>query len=382
MSVVQEQHPAASRDFHVFTLTSPKGNLVAKFTNFGATLTHLIVKDKDGKARDVVSGFDNPSDFANQPHPYFGAVIGRVGNRIKKAQFQLNGKTYQLNKNDGENHLHGGNKGFDKAFWTATIESQNPPTLRFNYTSPDSEENYPGAIDVTVIYTLTDSKLSFDYSAKLSDSNPADLQTIVNLTSHPYFNLSGYETPDIRNHTLHLPTAKSVLQLGPGGIPTGEVLSFASRPDLDFTTKPKIVSADINNIKDPGFPGFDHHWLIQDVPSAPYGDVISGDKAALSKVSAAVSSPDTGITMNLYTDSIGLQFYSGNFLGAGGVNLQAKESTQKFGGEVPVYKQYSGFCLEPSAPVDAASHEAWRKTVVLSKGQTWKQTMILEFVIA
>ncbi|KAJ3045651.1 hypothetical protein HDV00_007776 [Rhizophlyctis rosea] len=382
MSATQETHPAAPADFQVYTLTSPSGDLVAKFTNFGATLTHLIVKDGKGVARDVVSGFDNPADFQSEPHPYFGALVGRVCNRIAKGHFELNGKGYDLNINDGVNHLHGGNKAYDKVFWTGSILTQSPPTLRFTYLSKDRDEKYPGDLNVSVVYTVTDSKLNIAYSASLADSNPADLQTVVNLTSHPYFNLSGFENPDIRNHTLHLPTAKGVLEMKEGGIPTGQILSLSSRPDLDFTTAPKVISKDMNNIKDPGFLGFDHHWIIQDIPEGPYADgIVTGNTAALQEISASVTSPETGLTMNVRTDSVGLQFYSGNFLGKP-KDLKAKESTQKFNGEVPLYKQFSGLCLEPSAPVDAINHDAWRKTAVLSKGQTWKQTLILEFARA
>lgn len=259
-------------------------------------------------------------------------------------------------------------RGFDKKYWRPTILKDDPPTVRFEYTSPDGEEGYPGELTVSVTYTLTETDLVVDFSASLTDHNPDDLQTIVNMTAHPYFNLSGFLDPDIKYHTCQIPTARGYLELTENQVPTGRVIAISEEnPCFDFA-KPKTLNEgllrELPHMKHLG--GYDNFFLLH--TSKPPTTTIASP-------AAIVRSPTTGITLSLHTNANGFQLYTGNFLDG------------SFGGKSPqpdgtVYKKHAGLCLEPSAPIDAVNHAQWRGMVVLGKGEEWSQTVIYRFGVA
>jgi aldose 1-epimerase len=304
---------------------------------YGATLTELHVPDKDGKRGDVVLGFDSLAPYLKGV-PYFGATVGRVGNRIAKGKFTLDGKEYTLAVNNGPNSLHGGLKGFDKQVWTAEpIKSADGPAVKFTYHSPDGEEGYPGNLDVTVVYTLTNKNgLRIDYTATTDKNTP------VNLTNHSYFNLAGHGnvlgTEMVINADRYLPVDDTL-------IPTGALADVKGTP-LDFTT-PHPIGAHLNELSgDPK--GYDHCY------------VINGDGHSLT-LAARAYEPTTGRVLEMYTTEPGVQFYTGNFLdgtltGMGGF----------------VYKQHDAFCLEAEHFPDSVNHPSFPSTI-LHPGETYHQ---------
>jgi aldose 1-epimerase len=328
----------------LYTLTNSSG-AVAKVMTYGAILAELDVPDRDGKLGDVVLGFDNLKDYL-AGHPYFGATVGRVANRIAKGKFTLDGKEYKLAVNNGPNSLHGGVKGFDKVVWKAEPETlPDGAALKLTYQSKDGEEGYPGNLDVTVVYTLTNANaLRIDYTAK------GDKATPVNLTNHTYFNLAGTKSGDILGHELTLfadrytPTDETL-------IPTGEIKPVKDTP-LDFT-KPTRIGERIDQLK--GEPvGYDHNYVLNS----------EGKELALA---ARVHEAKTGRTMEMYTTEPGVQFYTGNFLdgkqtGRGGV----------------VYKKHAGFCLEAQHFPDSVNHANF-PSMILQPGKTYRQTTIYKF---
>ena len=327
-----------------YILTNTNG-MTAKIITYGAILTELDVPDRDGKMGDVVLGFDNLKDYL-AGHPYFGATVGRVANRIAKGEFTLDGKKYKLAVNNAPNSLHGGQKGFDKVVWKA--ESKALPDgagVEFTYVSKDGEEGYPGNLTATVVYTLTNNNaLRIDYKATTDKATP------VNLTNHTYFNLAGAKAGDILDHELMIAAEKYT----PGDetlIPTGEIKPVKGTP-LDFT-KPKRIGERIDQIKsDPV--GYDHNFVLNS----------GGKELALA---ASVREPKTGRIMEMYTTEPGVQFYTGNFL----------DGKQKGRGGV-VYKKHWGFCLEAQHFPDALHHENF-PSIILKPGETYKQTTIYKF---
>jgi aldose 1-epimerase len=304
---------------------------------YGATLTELHVPDKSGTMGDVVLGCDNLGQYL-KGSPYFGATVGRVGNRIAKGKFTLDGKEYTLAVNNGPNALHGGIKGFDKRVWAArTVRSDDGPAVRFTYHSPDGEEGYPGNLDVTVTYTLTNQNaLRLDYSAK------TDKDTPVNLTNHTYFNLAGHG--DILNTELML-NADKYLAVDDTLIPTGEMKDVKGTP-MDFTT-PHTIGERINQVGgDPK--GYDHCY------------VINGGGKSLT-LAARAFEPTSGRVLEMQTTEPGVQFYTSNFLdgsltGKGGVK----------------YAQHTAFCLEAEHYPDSVNHPEFPSTI-LHPGETYHQ---------
>jgi aldose 1-epimerase len=329
------------------TLTNDKG-VEARIMTYGGIVVSLKVPDRNGKSGDVVLGYDNLQGYLKD-NPYFGALIGRYGNRIAKGQFTLDGKAYQLAQNNGENHLHGGVVGFDKVVWNAKeVSTQDGIALHLSYVSHDGEEGYPGNLPVTVVYTLTDNnELRIDYSAT------TDQKTIVNLTNHAYFNLAGAGQGDILEHQMML-NADRFTPVDQGLIPTGELRSVKGTP-MDFT-KPTPIGARIDQ-KDEQLIfglGYDHNWVLN-----------GGDgKLALA---ARVSEPTTGRVMEVYTTEPGMQFYSGNFL----------DGTITGKAERVYYKRY-GFCLEAQHFPDSPNKPNF-PSVVLNPGQKYSQTTIYKF---
>jgi len=274
-----------SKKVYLFTLTNTRGAEV-KITNYGGTVTSFVTADKAGKRSSVIIGFDSLNTYLQKP-PYFGALIGRYGNRIGDAKFTLDGKQYNLAANDGKNTLHGGLKGFDKVVWDATVVNDSLPSLTLNYVSKDGEEGYPGNLKVTVLYTLTeDNELKIVYDAETDKATP------VNLTNHSYFNLSGDVSNTILSHTLMI-DANNYTPVDNTLIPTGEIKAVKGTA-FDFTA-PKAIGRDM----DPG--GYDHNW------------VLNKKDASLQKV-AVLSDSASGRSLEVYTTEPGLQFYTGNFL--------------------------------------------------------------------
>ncbi|MGD0090155.1 MAG: aldose epimerase family protein [Planctomycetota bacterium] len=331
----------------LFTLRNASG-LEAQITNYGGLLTALQVPDRNGKNADVVLGFDNLESYL-KGHPYFGALVGRYGNRIAKGKFSLNGTNYTLAVNNGPNALHGGLKGFDKAVWQSKeLQTEDGPALELTHVSKDGDEGYPGTLTATVVYTLTDkNELKLEYSAR------TDKDTVVNLTHHSYFNLAGAGRRDILDHALML-NADRFTPVDKDLIPTGELRSVKGTP-LDFTT-PTTIGARINQDDEQlkFGSGYDHNWVLNG----------AGGKLELA---ARVTEPSTGRIMEVYTTEPGIQFYTGNFLDATNIGKGGK-----------VYKHRYGFCLETQHFPDSPNHPAF-PTTVLKPGETYRQTTVYRF---
>jgi len=332
----------------LFTLVNGNG-MEAKITNYGAIVISLKVKDKDGNFGDVVLGYNTLEEYI-QNNPYFGAIVGRWGNRIEKGKFTLDGVEYTLAINDGENHLHGGKKGFDKVVWDAEMIEGSEPALKLSYLSKDMEEGYPGNMKVTVIYTLTnDDGLKIEYHAT------TDKPTVHNLTHHSYFNLAGAGVGTILDHVLWI-NADQTTPVVPGLIPTGEVKDLTGTP-LDFRT-PTPIGARIDD-KDEQLalgPGYDHNWVLND-----------WDQTL--KLAVTLHDPKTGRFMEVLTTEPGMQFYSGNFLDG---TITGKD------GKVYLYR--SALCLEADHFPNSPNTPNF-PSVVLRPGETYTQTTIYRFSV-
>jgi len=341
----QDFGAADGQPITLYTLTNSHG-MSASIMNYGATLVKLIVPDKDGKADDVVLGFDDLAGYLKKDNdPYFGATIGRYGNRIAKGQFSLDGHSYQLAVNNGPNALHGGLKGFDKQVWKAEVVSTNPPTILFSRVSPDGEEGYPGTMKASVHYTLTDkNQIKMYYTAT------TDKPTVLNLTHHSYFNLAGAGNGTILDDLLTL-NADAYTPVDDTLIPTGEIKKVDGTP-MDFR-KPTAIGARIQQVG--GKPvGYDHNFVLND-PGAGVRWI------------ATVQEPTSGRRMKVYSDQPGVQFYSGNFLDGTITGKNGK-----------VYQQYFALCLEPQHFPDSPNEPKF-PSVVLKPGETYHSTIIYGF---
>ena len=328
-----------------FTLRNAAG-VEVRAISYGGIITFLRVPDRSGTFDDIVLGFDRLDGYLKDP-PFFGAIIGRYGNRIAKGQFTLDGATYELATNNGPNHLHGGNKGFDKVLWKAEpVEGKNAVT--FTRTSPDGEEGYPGNLQVQVTYTLTDqNELIVDYRAT------TDKATVVNLTQHSYFNLAGQASGDILGHELML-NADRYTPVDGTLIPTGELAPVEGTP-FDFRT-PTAIGARIGDA-DPQLKngqGYDHNWVLNR----------SGDGLQLA---ARVVEPKTGRTLEVRTSEPGIQFYSGNFLDG---TLTGKQGAK--------YNHRTGFCLETQHFPDSPNQPNFPSTT-LRPGEEYRTTTVFTF---
>lgn len=325
----------------LYTLTNDKG-IIMKVTNYGGIITSLIVPDKDGNPGDIVLGYDSLEGYLEKT-PYFGAIIGRYGNRIAKGAFKIDGKEFHLPINDGPNHLHGGLQGFDKVVWDATeFKTDSTVGLIFHRLSKDMEQGYPGNLDVTVTYTLNNNnELRFDYLAT------TDKPTPVNLTQHSYFNLAG--NGDIKGHELLIKAPKYTV-VDSLLIPTGELRDVKGTP-FDFTIA-KPIGKDL--MATGGKPiGYDHNFVLE--------------TKGLDEVAIKVTEPTSGRVMEVFTQEPGVQFYSGNFLDG---TIKGK------GGKV--YNQYDGFCLETQHFPDSPNHPAFPNTI-LRPGEKYQTTTIYKF---
>jgi aldose 1-epimerase len=331
----------------LFTLTNRNG-MEAKITNYGGIVTTLTAPDRNNKYADVVLGF-NDLDSYLKGHPYFGALVGRYGNRIAKGRFTLNGIEYKLAVNNGENHLHGGIKGFDKVVWTArSMRTKLGPALSLTYVSKDMEEGYPGNLTVKVVYTLTNNnELRIDYSAS------TDKDTVTNLTHHSYFNLAGEGTGDILNHQLLL-KASRFTPTDAGSIPTGELRNVQGTP-FDFLKSTAIgarINQDEEQLKFGG--GYDHNWVVN-------------GRAGTLRQAASVYESTSGRVMDVWTTEPGIQFYTGNFLDG---TLTGKSGK--------AYARRNGFCLETQHYPDSPNKPKF-PTTTLRKGTTYRSTTIYRF---
>jgi len=328
----------------LYILTNKNG-MEAAITNYGGTVVFLKVPDRNGKFEDVVLGYDKLDDYA-AGKAYFGAIIGRYANRIAHAKFTLDGATYTLAKNDGENHLHG---GFNKRVWTAKdASSGSGQALELTYLSKDGEEGFPGNLSVTVVYTLTDqNELKIDYSAT------TDKDTVLNLTNHCYFNLAGQGNGDIVQHQLMI-RADRFTSVDASLIPTGELRSVKGTP-FDFTNA-TVIGARIDQ-DDPQLKlgrGYDHNWVLN-----------SGTAGSLS-LAAQAYEPRSGRVLEVWTTEPGLQFYTGNFLD--GIRGKAGK----------VYNRRYAFCLETQHFPDSPNHPDFPSTV-LKPGQRYRSTSVYKF---
>ncbi|MGC3959947.1 MAG: aldose epimerase family protein [Verrucomicrobiota bacterium] len=332
----------------LYTLRNANG-VVATICNYGGLVTSLQVPDRNGKLGDVVLGYDNLAGYLKET-PYFGALIGRYGNRIAKGKFALNGQTYTLATNNGPNALHGGLKGFDKVVWDAKpLITAQGPALELRYVSKDGEEGYPGTLTVTAVYTLTaNNALQLDYTAT------TDKDTVANLTQHSYFNLAG--KGDILGHEVMI-NADKFTPVDATLIPTGELPSVAGTP-FDFrkaTTIGARIGEQNEQLKFGG--GYDHNWVI----AKPAGQLA---------VMARVSEPTSGRVLEVLSTEPGLQFYSGNFLDG--------TITGKGGW---VYQFRNGFCMEPQHYPDSPNQPNF-PSVVLKPGQVYHNTIIYRFSVS
>ncbi len=325
----------AGAEVYLYTLRNDLGYNVS-ITTYGGAITSLWTPDRDGNFGDIVLGFESLEDYVSNPR-YFGALIGRHANRIAQGRFALNGVEYQLPKNNGPNHLHGGFKGFDKRVWSAKEEDD---VLHLSYFSKDGEEGYSGNVEAFVDYRLSGNELSIEYRAS------TDRDTIVNLTNHSYFNLKGQGT--ILQHELTL-NADGFTPVSADLIPTGEIKAVAGTP-MDFR-EGKAIGLDLGLTES----GYDHNFVLND-----------WDGSLRSVVD--LYEPVSGRVLEISTNQPGMQFYSGNFLDG---SFIGKDGT--------AYVKYAGLCLEPQHFPDAPNHSNFPSTV-LRPGEEYTHSTILRFL--
>ena len=337
---------ADGKEVSLYTLRNASG-AEATITNYGGIVVTLLVPDRTGKMVDVVLGYDDLAGYIKTT-PYFGALIGRYGNRIAQGKFTLDGKTYPLATNDGANSLHGGLKGFDKVVWSGRpVESKLGAALELTYLSKDGEEGYPGNLAVTAVYTLTnDNSLRVDFTAH------TDKPTVANLTHHSYFNLAG--SGDILDHLVTI-NADRFTPVDKGLIPTGELKPVEGTP-FDFRKATAIgarIKADDAQLKAGG--GYDHNWIVNQKAAGELG------------LQARIECARSGIVLEVSSTEPAVQFYSGNFLDG---TITGKQGQ--------VYAHRTGFCFEPQHYPDSPNQPAFPSTV-LRPGQTYQNTIIYRF---
>lgn len=318
-------------------------------TDLGATLVKLLVPAKNGEIKDVVLGYDSPEGYMENTC-FFGAVIGRSGNRIDKGRFTINGRTYQMDINDNENNLHSGTNGFDKRKWEVKAVDEEKNSITFALNSPDGDEGFPGNFQVCVTYTLTDeNEIRLHYEAT------SDADTVANLTNHTYFNLAGHDSGSIEGQELQILADAFTPVRDSQAIPTGEITPVAGTP-MDFTEAKTIgrdIEADFGQMKYVG--GYDHNYVLS-------------DRTGEWKKMAEAYCEKTGIVMEAFTDCCGVQFYAGNFItdqtGKGGVH----------------YGKRHGFCLESQYYPNAINQEGFPKPL-LKAGETYDSTTSYRFSV-
>jgi aldose 1-epimerase len=343
-------HMPDGTSVEIYTLRNMNG-CEARIMTYGGIVQSLKVPDKNGQFGDIVLGYDNLDGYLKAT-PYFGALIGRYGNRIGGGKFTLDGKTYTLATNNGPNSLHGGIKGFDKVVWKVAKAGIGPqgPRLELNYLSPDGEEGFPGNLNVTAIYTLMDeNELRVDFTAM------TDQPTVCNLTHHSYFNLAGQGNGDILGQLVYI-NADSFTPVDSNLITTGEIKPVDGTP-FDFR-KPTAIGVRINSddeqIKFGN--GYDHNWVVNK-PSGQLG------------LMARVYEPGTGRVMEVWSPEPGLQFYTGNYLDG---SITGKDGK--------VYQRRTAFCMEPQHYPDSPNKPQF-PTTELKPGETYHNTIIYKFSV-
>ncbi len=326
-----------------YMLTNVNGMQVSVI-NYGGIITKIITPDKKGEMGDVVTGFESFDDFLQKGVPYFGALIGRYGNRIANAKFSLDGKEYILAGNMNGNSLHGGNIGFDKVYWN--IEKlPGDSSMKLSYLSKDGEEGYPGNLQIEVVYSLSsDNGLMIDYSATTDKATP------INLTSHAYFNLSAGKDSTILNHELMIKAA-NYTPVNDQIIPTGEIKSVADGP-MDFNTAKKI-GKEIDQVAG----GYDHNWVLNK----------NGNSLELV---AELTEPNSGRKMEVWTTEPGIQFYAGNFLDGTLTNTKGGMK----------YIKHGALCLETQHFPNSPNQKSF-PTTILKPGETYKHTTVFKFSV-
>jgi aldose 1-epimerase len=327
----------------LYTLTNKNG-LVVKITNYGAIVTELHVPDRNGAFADIVLGFESLDAYL-KGHPYFGAIVGRVANRIRNAEFTLEGKHYMLEANDKPHHLHGGKKGWDKVVWSAMhTDTPEGPRLELTYVSKDGEEGYPGTVTAKTFYTLTNNnELKVDMEAT------TDKTTLVNMAHHSYWNLAGHNSGTILDHELTLHADHYTP--GTPMVPDGRIHPVKGTP-FDFTSA-KAIGKELKRAG--GSPiGYDHNFVVNGVPNQ------------LRPV-ARLKDPKSGRVMTVSADQPGVQFYTGNFLDG---SARGKGAT---------YVQYAALCLETQKYPNAINVPDWQDQVILRPGQLYRHVMVHTF---
>ena len=344
----EQENMKSEQSIKAFTLKNENGCEV-KITNFGGKVMSLKVPDKDGNIGDVVLGYETPEEYVDG-NPFFGALVGRYGNRIGDATFTLDGENYELPENDNDNHLHGGPEGFHNVIWNAEQTTQEGnDALKLTYVSEDGEMGFPGKLDVTVIYTLTqDNELKIEYKATTNK------KTVLNLTHHSFFNLKDAGKSKMLDHELMI-NADLFTPVSEDLIPTGEIRPVANTP-MDFRKAKNMgdgINSDYQQIQYGN--GFDHNWVLN-----------KSERGELS-LAASVYEPVTGRKMEVYTTEPGMQFYAGNFLDGSDVG---KNNT--------AYEQRTGFCLETQHFPDSPNQTHF-PSPVLKPGEMYTQTTIYKF---
>jgi len=332
------------KDETVYSYQITNSNKISvRVLNYGGIITNILTKDRDGVLGDIVLGFDNLADYETKNVPYFGALIGRYGNRIAKGTFELDGVTYKLAINNPPNSLHGGKIGFDKRVWRVNgiIKGSDYAGVELSLHSPDMEEGYPGSVQITVVYILNDkNELSIEYKAE------TDKKTVINLTNHSYFNLAAGKAKNVLNHTVVIDADRFTI-VDEVQIPTGENRKVENTP-FDFR-KGQTIGQYIWNVKG----GYDHNFCVN-------------NPGQLHQV-ATVSEPITGRVLKVFTDQPGLQFYSGNFLDG---SITGKYSTK--------YVQHYGFAMETQHYPDSPNRPEFPSTV-LEPGKLYQTKTVYAF---
>ncbi|AEY65453.1 aldose epimerase family protein [Clostridium sp. BNL1100] len=333
----------------IYTLKN-SNNMSIDILNYGGTIVSILMPDKNGKIADIALGFDDIKRYMEND-AYMGALIGRHGNRIEGAEFELNGKVYELVKNDGNNHLHGGTIGFHNVVWNAEIqEEKGVQKLVLTHTSPDGEENYPGNLNVKVEYSLSENnELKIDYNAV------SDKDTVVNLTNHAYFNLSGHDSGDVLKHQIYI-NADKFTPVNDECIPTGEIRDVKGTV-MDFTKLSSfsegISSGDEQIVY--GL-GYDHNWVLN-------------TEGNINEVACELYEPESGRAMQVFTTKPGIQFYSGNHL---------NEKVELIGKNNTVYNKRTGLCLETQFFPNAMKHKNF-PSPILKANETYHYVTIYKF---
>lgn len=335
-----------------YTLTNKNGLIVTLIT-YGGHITSVQTPDRDGKLANITQGFDDLAGYMDWTrNQHFGGTIGRFGNRIANGKFTLDGETYQLATNNDPHHLHGGDVGFDQVIWKAEkVEEEGSVGVKFTYVSADGEENYPGTLTCSVVYSLNnDNELKMDYTATVEGKS-----TVLNLTNHAYWNLAGEGSGKILDHEVMLNCDK-YLAVDKDLIPTGKLVEVKDNALMDFTTAKKIGKdfAAVEDGKKNG--GYDHCYVVN-------------GKAGELRLAARVSDPASGRVMEIHTDQPGIQFYSGNFL----------HGQKGIGGKA--YPAQGAFCLETQHYPDSPNQPSF-PTTTLKPGETYRHTTVHKFSVA